>query len=230
MPSFQVAPEERPITVSGEQPPRQLARRKSTPETPPPPSRPAPANVLVNEATQIPRPKPEPSPFAAGRRGPKPASMLGTGLSERELKQLREDLAPLAPPAPGLNGDHETRAEESAKIPPSRPANNGRGKHDCVGKEIVFERIQSGPLPPAVVYGSRETPRTRIVQLAGSLGPPPDRIEIPTDQLERRQKSAIISMLAKRHGTGAFETFTTADLTKWVIVRAAAKPESEASR
>ncbi len=188
MPSYAAAAKERPVTVSGEQPPRQLAQRKNAPgagrppnplccgkstkristgssivrceicektygpDNPPPPqsvkpaakpaevfgphcpscatltrerdgkwwckwceielpqtaaaetpAKPAAAAEVSAEgrcvsqkapsvARKAPEVSPAPSPFATGRRGPKPLPVLGAGLGEKETKRLQEDL------------------------------------------------------------------------------------------------------------------------------------------
>lgn len=224
MPSFEVAAEERPVTVSGEQPPRSLARRKSTPETPPPPSRPAPQNVLVNEATQIPRPKPEaaPSPFAAGRRGPKPASVLGAGLGEKEAQRIKEELGET--PAPGLNGDHATRAAERAKIPPSRPANNCRGDEGVrkVG-EFTFYRGE----PPPRRLGAPTSPLGQAIRELQ----PGEFMTIAPDAKTHGLVRSILHNLREKKICPGLQTYLSADRSARVVMRKAdGGQESEAAR
>jgi hypothetical protein len=151
--------------------------------------------------------------------------VLGTGLSERELKQLREDLAPLAPPAPGLNGDHATRAEERSKIPPSRPANNSRGD------DKPWRRRQTDDAPEPLLTGVRAHV-SDVIELANEfmrLGPWPDRLEVPAEWFghntteNKGRMPALRKAIETRCGKKALATYTSADRKVRVLYRAGSR-------
>lgn len=305
MPSYEVAAAERPITpataVPG--PARQLAQRKNATGAGRPPNplccgrptkRIATGSSIVrcqvcentySPGDQLPK-QPAISDGAAGRSGPKPPSMLGAGLSEREAEQLRQKLntgatavlevpaalppnlsdsplpssAPcrkcpgtclpreMAPskhavrevmfictecgscgavwaddrPAPGLDGDHATRAEERSKIPPSRPANNSRGPRGATPR---YE-IRTTPPPPSIGLGRN----TGLAEAIRDL--PTDGsawLCVPPDDLTAARVRDAVRRLKVRGRILDVTHYLAADRSCRVVIRRP-KAEGEASR
>lgn len=269
MPSYEAATEERPVTVSGDQPittlPRQLAKRKHAPGAGRPPNptccgqptkrlttgssivrcevcettygpghAPPPAARVSLEPEAVSPKAPTVSPFAVGRRGPKPSSVLGAGLSARETEQLREELNASEPaqkagipviyehtsPLPGLNGDHATRAQERSKIPPSRPANNSRGEDEPtkVG-EFTFYR---GEPPPKKAKQESLTEAIRQLPTDGSR-----HLRLEIDNKTRLRLSDAIVRLRRRDGINDVVHYIAADRSCRVVMRIAAEGEAK---
>lgn len=180
-------------------------QKPERPAIPPPP--PPPANVLVNEATQIARPKPTAAPSRPMPTPPR-RPIYGTGLTEKQRKLIDAELAEVPP---GLNGDHETHREESKKIPPSRPANNSRGD----GEFTVHHTPP--PMPQAM------TKRGRLRVAIEALGPYPAHIRLPADSETSRLVRDLINDMRRRNGMSDLTHYIAEDRSCHVICRKAEK-------
>lgn len=124
------------------------------------------------------------------------------------------------PPAtdPGLNGDHETRAQERAKIKPTRPASNSRGEPETrtVGQFTIHRS------PPPASRSKHESPLKKAIRALA----PGEWFELDTSRKTSQRVRDALSRVKRRNGLDDLEHYLSEDGSRRIVRRKPAEGEA----